>query len=102
MKETIKLESAGFDVEYHVDATAKFLRENRYPQMDAQKVEFRIADGLSAGWLLSEIKSETQTRVFEAYGKRHGLYTNLGIMYVSYSWNEAMFVVDKHYYYLSK
>lgn len=101
--EILRLESDGIDVEHHVDAVTKYLRAEGFPFMDARRVDFQLAGGGQSGcWFLSEILDVTPVRIFRAYAERHGFYTNGGIMYVSHSWNEAMFVIEEHYYFLSK
>ena len=92
-----------FDIERLVDCVAHYLSAAECPSwFSQQRVDFHLGDGQSNGWLVSEQKSETITRVTEAYMKRHGLFTPCGYRYISHGWNEAMFCVDGHYYFMSK
>jgi len=91
-----------FDIERLVDCVAHYLSANGCPEWDARRVDFRCGDGQSNGWFVSELKRDTMLRITEVYMKRHGLYTSKGYCYVSDAWNEAMFCVDGHYYFMSK
>lgn len=98
--EKLILESTGFDVEQHIDAVAAYIRENGYPKLSYQRIDFHCADYQSNGWMISEISKPFLLNTFKCqYG---WATTKGGIHYDPEQWNAASFEVDGHYYFMDK
>ena len=101
--ETIQIKAKDLYIEHMVDAMADYIKEQGYPALDAQKVQF--ANGRGAwwdGWYVSEGQTDVIVRPFLAMVARGRHETSpKGVAYHCMSGRDATFKVGEKVYFMS-
>jgi len=101
--ETIQIKAKDLYIEHMVDAMADYIKEQGYPELDAQKVRFVNNHGAFwDNWYVSECTLDCLKRPFlvmVGMGKHET--TPKGVAYRSMSRRDATFKVGERVYYMS-